>query len=90
MKQSSGQVGAGAKLSSLILSEARRSPQSHLIDASNQVGTVRREWRCWRSGLPAISKIHAVTFSTPRALPHLPCRGTVHGLKLKVRTSQLL
>jgi hypothetical protein len=68
VKQSSGQAGPGAKLWSFILSEARRS-QSHLIDASNQVDTVQREWRCRRSRLPAISEIHAVTFFPPRASP---------------------
>lgn len=52
-----------------------------LMDASFKVGTLQREWRCWRSGLPAISGIHAVTFFPPHGFPHLPCRGTDQGLE---------
>lgn len=77
VKQSSGQAGAGAKPWFLICSRKRGGPQAHLIDAPNQVDTMQREWRCWRSGLPAISEIHAVTFFPPHATLHLPCRGTV-------------
>lgn len=60
-----------------------------LIDASIELGTLLREWRCWRSGLPAISGIHAVTFSRRMAsLTFLV--GTGDGMKLKVRPSHLL